>query len=79
MNFIFWIHRLKKETKWITYEETITKNTTIVKRLTKNEEYSFRVSAVNEIGTSEYSMQSEFIKVSFVLIIFRLSCFNHNK
>lgn len=42
----------------------ITETTTTVTKLTKNEEYCFRVSAVNEIGTSEPSDASKYVKVS---------------
>lgn len=43
--------------------EKITETTTIVTKLTKNVEYCFRVSAVNEIGTSEASDASKYVKV----------------
>lgn len=46
--------------------EKITETTTIVTKLTKNEEYCFRVSAVNEIGTSEASDASKYVKVSHI-------------
>lgn len=44
--------------------ETITETTTTVTKLTKKEEYCFRVSAVNDIGTSEPSDASKYVKVS---------------
>lgn len=60
------LRRSKKQKKWTVFNKTekITVTTTVVLRLTHNEEYCFRVSAVNEIGTSEASSASRFVKVS---------------
>lgn len=49
--------------------EKITETTTIVTKLTKNEEYCFRVSAVNEVGKSDASDASKYVKVSSRLLL----------
>ena len=62
--------RSKTNDKWIVYNKTeIVKECTIVlKQLTTNEEYCFRVSAVNEIGQSSYSELSNYVKVHIKIL-----------
>lgn len=56
-------YQLRKETKWTKITEKITETTYKVTKLTKNSEYTFRVTAVNEVGPSPPSPQSEYIKI----------------
>ncbi|KAK8746935.1 hypothetical protein OTU49_016904 [Cherax quadricarinatus] len=55
----------KTEQSWVVFNQTvkITQSTTVVTNLTTHAEYCFRVSAVNEIGTSEASNASKYVKV----------------
>ncbi|KAG0723047.1 Titin [Chionoecetes opilio] len=58
-------YKIKKKHTWVVFNKTvkITETTTTVTKLTREEEYCFRVSAVNEIGTSEPSDASKYVKV----------------
>merc|ERR1712106_272205 len=58
-------HRNTKEQNWVVWNqsEKVLQTTIVVTRLITNEEYMFRIAAVNEIGSSEYSMESRAVKV----------------
>ncbi|XP_066957175.1 titin-like [Macrobrachium rosenbergii] len=55
----------QQQQTWTVFNQNqkITQTTVDVTQLTKEMEYCFRVSAVNEVGTSDKSDQSKFIKV----------------
>lgn len=53
----------KKTEKWTKTVEKITQTTHTVTKLVKESELTFRVTAVNEVGESEPSIQSSYIKV----------------
>lgn len=69
--------RSTKKQKWVVFNKTvnITETTTTVTKLTKMEEYSFRVSAVNEIGTSEPSDASKPVKVRSHIFLYFTTLF----
>lgn len=56
-------YKIRNTTKWEKITETITESTFKVTKLTKNSEYTFRVTAVNVIGKSPPSPESEYIKI----------------
>lgn len=50
--------------RWIKVAEKIIETSYTVTRLTTNKEYTFRVTAVNKVGLSEPSSETQYLKIS---------------
>ncbi|KAK2576957.1 hypothetical protein KPH14_005570, partial [Odynerus spinipes] len=54
----------KTETSWTKVSEKIIETSHKVTKLTTNKEYTFRVTAVNEVGPGEPSSETQYLKIS---------------